>query len=82
MEEDISTFDWARLSKFSNTTFSLKRFRISFEIIIDRHSKIRKKRVKGKPSPWLSAEVLSLMRRRDRLREIIGTLNANERSGM
>ena len=40
VEDDISTFDWAPVSKFSDTTFSLECFRIWFEIIIDRHSKI------------------------------------------
>ena len=79
VQDDIASFNWEPISQFSNTTFSLEYFRICLEIIIDRHSNLTKKRVNGKPAPWLSPQVISLMKKRDKLRNSIHCLQSHER---
>lgn len=79
MEEKIAAFDWTPVSELSSAVFALEYFRIHLGIIIDPHSHITKKRVQGKPAPWLSPEVISLMKKRDKLRSMIHVLQSNER---
>ena len=64
---DVEKHDWNPLYNMTNVNDALNYFNDSLKTLFDKHALIISKKVKGKPSGWLNANVKKDMNTRDQL---------------
>ena len=67
---DISMVPWCIADCFDDIDDSLYAFNALFNEVLDKHVPIRKVRIRGRPSPYITDEIRELMKSRDRWRKI------------
>ncbi|XP_068750911.1 uncharacterized protein [Montipora capricornis] len=67
---DISMVPWCIVDCFDDIDDSLYAFNTLFNDVLDKHAPIRKVRIRGRPSPYITDEIRELMTSRDRWRKI------------
>ncbi len=67
---DIANVDWCNVTKHSNIDDAVAEFENIFLDVANKHAPLKRKRVRQKnASPWLTDEILTVMRERDQLKK-------------
>ena len=66
--QDLAQTDWNPVIDTGDVELSAELFEKIFLDIIDKHVPFKKSRIRKKTSPWMTNEVLNMMRERDRLK--------------
>ena len=67
MNDEISSSDWCDIYSTDNVNSVWENLSHILRNIFNRHAPIIKKRVKGKPAPWLTPNIKAAMNERDKL---------------
>ena len=67
---DISMVPWCIVDCFDDIDDSLHAFNTLFNEVLDKHAPIRKVKIRGRPSPYITDEIRELIKSRDRWRKI------------
>ena len=65
---DINTQNWDSINMIDNPNQMWLVWKTMFNSVVDRHAPLRKKRVRGIKSPWITADLKKSMRQRDVLK--------------
>lgn len=66
---DLNNVDWTQITKCSDVNDAAHMFQSLFINVCNNHAPIKKKRVRKKKSPWLTDDIVSLIRERDKLKK-------------
>ena len=67
LRNELNSVDWSAVCKISNVNLAWQRMKEILTTIFDKHAPRVEKKVKGKPSPWLTDEIKSTMNERNKL---------------
>lgn len=62
---DVNTQNWDSIKMLDNPNQMWHIWKTMFNGVVDRHAPLRKKRVRGSKSPWITADLKERMRQRD-----------------
>ena len=65
---DIGSQNWESIKSFDNPNQIWRAWKSMFNSVVDRHTPLRTKRVKGSKSPWITADLKQRIRERDILK--------------
>jgi hypothetical protein len=66
---EMYSVNWDSIYTCNDVNVCIDRFETLFRSVADRHAPIKRKRVRQNQSPWLSADIISMMRKRDVLKK-------------
>jgi len=67
LRNDISNVDWTPIYQLSSVESAVQMFTSTLQTIFDTHAPLIEKRIKGRPCPWLNADVKKKMNNREQL---------------
>ena len=69
-QRNLSDIDWdAMFSSASGVNAKAATFQEIFEVIVNTHASLRKRKIRSEIAPWLSSSIRQLMRKRDRMKK-------------
>jgi hypothetical protein len=71
----MSQVPWSVIDSFDNVEDSLDTFNLLFNEVLDHHAHIRNIKVRNRPCPFMTDEIRSLMKTRDKWRKLARNTN-------
>ena len=77
LKTDLRNTNWCNIGKHLNVDDAVNEFESMFLDVADHHAPLRRKRVRHKnPTPWLTADIVEVMRMRDKAKKQASAKNS------